>query len=98
MTTRERTAYPQFKQSQTAAELTEFYTLTDEELMFVQQNAKGNLQRLTLTLLLKCFQKLGYLPKVQTVPTTIIEHIAAPHNVVLKRPLTNVPRRTRVRY
>ncbi len=36
MTIRERTAYPRFKQSITADELTEFYTPTDEELALVQ--------------------------------------------------------------
>ena len=59
MTTRERTAYPRFKQSITADELTEFYTPTDEELALVQQHAKGDIPRLAFAVLLKCFQKLG---------------------------------------
>jgi hypothetical protein len=98
MTTRERTAYPQFKQSITTDELTKFYTPTDEELALVQQHAKGDIPSLALTVLLKCFQRLGYLPTIQAVPTVIIEHIATLRGIVLKRPLLNVSQRTRVRY
>jgi TnpA family transposase len=98
MTTRERTAYPRFKKSITTEELIEFYTPTEEELAWVQTNAKGDQQRLALTILFKCFQRLGYLPTIQSVPTCIIDHIAALHKVTLKRPLLNVAHRTRVRY
>jgi len=98
MTTRERTAYPRFKKSITVDELTEFYTPTKKELAWVQKNAKGDQPRLALTVLLKCFQRLGYLPIIQSVPTRIIEHIAVLRGVILKRLLRNVSQRTRVRY
>lgn len=98
MTTCERTAYPQFKQTITDDELTQFYTPTDEELALVQQHTKGDIPRLAFTVLLKCFQRLGYLPTIQAVPTSIIEHIAVQRGIVLKRPLLNVSQRTRVRY
>ncbi len=98
MTARERTAYPQFKQTITADELTKFYTPTDEELALALQHAKGDIPRLAFTVLLKCFQRLGYLPTIQAVPSTITEYIAVQRGVVLKRPLLNVSQRTRVRY
>ncbi len=53
MATRERAAYPQFKQTITADELNKFYTPTDEELTLVQQHAKGDIPRLALTVLFK---------------------------------------------
>lgn len=98
MTSRERTAYPVFPQTITPEELAEFYTPTENELAFVEQLAKGDRPRLVLTVLLKSFQKLGYLPLIQHVPPIIIQHIAQIRGVDLKGPLRNVSGRSRVRY
>lgn len=64
MTAIERTAYPRFKTTLTEQELDEFYTLTDEEKAMVHRKAAGQKQQLPLAILLKGFQKLGYLPRV----------------------------------
>jgi hypothetical protein len=72
----ERTAYPRFKQSLTQDELEEFYTPTEAEVVFVSQAASGKPQQLALTILLKSFQKLGYLPRLSRVPEQIQTHIA----------------------
>jgi TnpA family transposase len=98
MTSRERTAYPVFLQTITPAELAEFYTPTDSESALVEQAAKGDLPRLALTVLLKSFQKLGYLPLIQHVPPAVVQHIAEIRGIALKGPLRNVSGRSRVRY
>lgn len=76
MTAIERTAYPRFKQSFTQAELDEFYTLTEGETAFVLANAAGRRQQLALAILLKGFQKLGYLPQMGDIPDPVKRHIA----------------------
>lgn len=98
MTSRERTAYPVFPQTITPEELAEFYTPTENELALVEQSAKGDRPRLALTVLLKSFQRLGYLPLIQHVPPVIIQHIAQIRGVDVKGPLRNVSGRSRVRY
>ena len=71
MTAIERTAYPRFRSSLTQEELETYYTLTESEIDFVQSKASGETQRLALALLLKAFQKLGYLPHLGNVPEQI---------------------------
>ena len=56
----ERTAYPQFKRNPVVRELVAAYTPTDAELAFVGENTRQPAHRLTLTILLKTFQRLGY--------------------------------------
>ena len=50
----ERTAYPRFTPSLTAAELQRLYAPTEEERAFVAAHARGPAQHLTLLVLLKC--------------------------------------------
>jgi hypothetical protein len=68
MTALDRTAYPQFKEPYTSAELRNLYTPTLEEITFVQNAANSNSQKLTLLVWLKCCQSLGYIPRLQTIP------------------------------
>ncbi len=94
----ERTAYPRFKQSLTQRELDEFYTPTEEEVTFVNQAATGRQQQLALLILLKSFQKLGYLPQLRQVPEQIQIHIAHTMGWLLPPAPRPVPPRTRSRY
>ncbi|MBR8841076.1 MAG: Tn3 family transposase, partial [Stigonema ocellatum SAG 48.90 = DSM 106950] len=71
----ERTAYPQFKQHPTAKELAELYTPTLEEIQFANAKAHGNNGRLSLLVMLKAFQRLGYFPHPDFVPLPIINHL-----------------------
>ena len=99
MTSLERTAYPRFKQAITASELEEFYTPSKKEVAFARQFAKGTQPRLTLLVLLKSFQKLGYLPKIDVVPFAIIKYIAGiVYEFRLEHHLDNTSKRTRIRY
>ncbi|PPU79514.1 hypothetical protein XpopCFBP1817_20655, partial [Xanthomonas populi] len=56
----ERTAYPQFKRNPVVRELVTAYTPTDAEVAFVAEYTRQPAHRLTLTILLKTFQRLGY--------------------------------------
>jgi TnpA family transposase len=67
----ERTAYPRFTPSLTATELQRLYAPTEEDRTFVTTYARGPAQRLTLLVLLKCHQHLGYLPALADVPDQI---------------------------
>lgn len=89
MTAIERTAYPRFKQTLTESELAEFYTPSPEEIAFATETASGTLQQLALLVLLKSFQKLGYLPRLNQVPRQIMAHIAGSMQIPLP---TKAPR------
>jgi hypothetical protein len=71
----ERTAYPRFKRRPSAQELTEVYTPSGEELVFIRDHARGPSPTLTVAVLLKSMQRLGYLPRLQDVPFAVVAHI-----------------------
>lgn len=75
MASTERTAYPQFKRNPVVRELVAAYTPTDAELTFIADNARQPGHRLTLALLLKSFQRLGYFPAIDEVPTAVVRHL-----------------------
>ena len=58
-----------------AQELTEVYTPKAEELVFIHARARGPSPTLTVAVLLKSVQRLGYLPRLQDVPFAVITHI-----------------------
>ena len=71
----ERTAYPQFKRNPVVRELVAAYTPTDAELAFIIESARQPGHRLTLALLLKSFQRLGYFPAIDDVPAAFVRHL-----------------------
>ncbi|KAF1723461.1 Tn3 family transposase [Pseudoxanthomonas mexicana] len=71
----ERTAYPQFKRNPVVRELVAAYTPTEAELTFVAEQARQPAHRLTLAVLLKAFQRLGYFPALEEVPAAVVRHI-----------------------
>lgn len=73
----DRTAYPRFKQNLTRTELEQLYQPSDEEMNFVRRHAKGLRQQLTLLLLLKTHQHLGYAPPVKEVPKQVHNYLCA---------------------
>ena len=75
MTAIERTAYPRFTRAPSESELRDLYTPTPEELAFVTSTARGESPRLSLLVLLKVFQRLGYFPAPQEIPRAVIEHL-----------------------
>jgi hypothetical protein len=71
----ERTAYPRFGKRMSAEELRARYELTDQERHFVDTNANRGRQRLTLAVLLKTRQHLGYFPSPKEVPSQIGQYL-----------------------
>ena len=75
MTSIERTAYPRFKRQFTTKELTEIYTPTKSEIAFAYNTTKGESNILSLLVIFKSFQRLGYFPSIADIPLKIINHI-----------------------
>jgi hypothetical protein len=72
MTSIERTAYPRFTRAPSVKELREIYTPTPTDVAFVAITARGPAQKFGLMILLKVYQRLGYFPKLETIPGAII--------------------------
>ncbi len=72
----ERTAYPRLGKRMSAEELRIRYELTEQERRFVGRNASGDRQRLTLAVLLKTRQRLGYFPSLKEVPGQIVKYLS----------------------
>jgi TnpA family transposase len=73
----ERTAYPRFSVGRIlkGQELEQFYSLTPDELSYINKNIRGIQMRLNFSVQLKIFQRLGYFLKLATVPVIIVDHI-----------------------
>ena len=105
----ERTAYPRFKEKLSAPELEVLYQPSESELEFVYHHARGASQQLTLLLLLKCHQHIGYTPALTEIPEQVVVYLRGQLNVPLgaKRrgeaafqdtPVTYEAERSRYRY
>ncbi len=77
MTAIDRTAYPRFKESYSASELHTLFIPTPDEMTLVNKSANSNTQKLTLLVLLKCCQSLGYIPRMKVIPEQVVQHIRA---------------------
>jgi len=94
----ERTAYPQFKRNPVVRELIGAYTPTEPEIAFVVAEARQPAHRLTLAVFLKCFQRLGYFPKFDDVPSVVVRHIRNAMSFRAKLKPAAVGEATRLRY
>ena len=70
------TAYPRFKPNLTDQELEEIYTPSQEELKFIHAQGNNSTEKLSLLVLLKTSQRLGYFILPSDVPSNITVHIA----------------------
>lgn len=75
MTSIERTAYPRFKRYYTPNELKNIYTPTTEDKLFATEYTRNDNNYLNLLVALKSFQRLGYFPKLEQIPLSIINHL-----------------------
>lgn len=75
MTLIHETAYPRLKADPTPHDLQNVYTLTAEEITFIDQIAKRPAARTVAFLYLKLFQRLGYFVKINDIPTLIRQYI-----------------------
>jgi Domain of unknown function (DUF4158) len=71
----ERTAYPRFKRTIAAKELREAFTPGADEVAWAREATRSHAHLLGLVVLLKCFQRLGYFPKLADVPAAVVEHV-----------------------
>jgi len=72
----ERTAYPRFDGIMSDRELSARYEVTLDEKGFIKAMANGESSRLTLTVMLKTRQQLGYYPSLREVPGQIRAYLA----------------------
>ena len=75
MTSIERTAYPRFKRYYTQKELKQIYTPTKAEIALAFEVTAGKENYFKCLVLLKSFQRLGYFPKMEDIPVTIVRYI-----------------------
>ena len=77
MSSIERTAYPRFAPGRLlrAQELEQFYSLTPDEMSYINDNIRTRLMKLNFAIQLKTFQRLGYFTEFKQVPAIIVEHI-----------------------
>ncbi len=77
MSSIERTAYPRFSTGRIIKkhELDQFYSLTPDELCYINEHICGDALRLNFSVLLKVFQRLGYFPELKSIPDAITTHI-----------------------
>ena len=83
MASLDRTAYPRLGKRLSDEELSACYELSEEEQDFVRRNAHKDNGRLTLAILLKTRQQLGYFPDLAEVPDQIKMHLAKQLEVVI---------------
>ena len=70
----ERTAYPRFRRLVTAQDLA-FMSPAEDEVAWARARARSDEHLLALVLALRCFQRLGYFPRLAEVPEIVVEHI-----------------------
>jgi len=77
MSTIERTAYPRYSKRQKLkqSKLAKYYTLTKDEIEWMNKAAKTNALRLSFAIQLKVFQNLRYFIPLNEVPNEIIDHL-----------------------
>jgi hypothetical protein len=73
----DRTAYPRFKRGVSARELAEAFTPTLDEVEWARGRTQSEQHLLALATLLKCYQRLGYFPKLVEVPAVVVDHVRA---------------------
>jgi hypothetical protein len=71
----DRTAYPRFKRSISVRELREAYSPSLDELEWARQMTDSDEALLSLTMCLKCCQRLGYFARFDEVPASIAGHL-----------------------
>jgi hypothetical protein len=77
MTAIDRTAYPRLSTRLTREELDVRYRLTESDLSFVRDSARGEAGRLMLATLLKTRQDFGCFPMLDEIHPDTVAHLAS---------------------
>lgn len=75
MTWIERTAYPRLSQQVSMRELVGAFTPTCDEIAWARAQTRSDQHLMTLLVLLKCHQRLGYFPQLAAVPAAVVERV-----------------------
>ena len=75
MTSVDRTAYPRFGRVVPGRELADAFTPTDAEAEWARSRTQDREHLLALAVLLKSYQRLGYFPKLDDVPSVVVRHV-----------------------
>jgi hypothetical protein len=75
MTWIERTAYPRLPHTVSARELGEVFTPSVDEVVWARERTQSEQHLLALVVLLKSYQFLGYFPRLEVMPTVVVEHL-----------------------
>ena len=87
MTAMDRTAYPRLGERLTREELRARYNLADADLTFIRANARGDVGRLTLAMVLKTRQNLGCFPALRDVHADTVAYLALQIEMTIAPPL-----------
>ena len=98
MTSVDRTAYPRFGRVVSGRELAESFTPTDDEVEWARARTQDEQRLLALVVWLKSYQRLGYFPKVDDVPTTVVRHVRGALGLAGDAELGQAAERTAKRY
>ena len=85
----ERTAYPRFQHPLSDDELHARYHLSEAEDDFVRQQTLDESHRLTLLLMLKAQQLLGYVPSFADVPENVVQFLCDQLELPRETPLVS---------
>lgn len=89
MTSRDRTAYPRIEKRLNDKELEAGYILSTEECRFIRGNSRGDTGQLSLAIVLKTRQQVGYFPPLADVPDQIRLHLAKLLGIAERTPLVD---------
>lgn len=91
------TAYPRLTENVTVAALQQIYSPSEREIVWSRTHRLNAGSRLLILVYLKCFQRLGYFPRIRDIPKPIISSIAKTLNCTSADWLSNVPSSTQSR-
>ncbi|WP_374493403.1 Tn3 family transposase [Zoogloea sp.] len=75
MASRENTAYPQFLSTYSQHDLEQFFPFSEEDVSWLHSKARPPSTRLSLAILLKCFQHLWHFPPEESIPPEVVSHV-----------------------
>jgi hypothetical protein len=87
----ERTAYPRFGRVVPTRELHDVYTPDLAEVEWARGVTRSDVHLLALVVLLKCFQRLGYFPKVEEIPAVVIQRVRGQTPAITSPDLGDTP-------
>jgi hypothetical protein len=98
VTSVDRTAYPRFGRVVSGRELAESFTPADAEIEWARTRTQDEQRLLALVVWLKSYQRLGYFPKVDDVPSAVVRHVRDALGLAGNVELEQAAERTAKRY